>query len=121
MSDTQEELSTKSSTSSEREEEENSSISSSNVDSDFLSSDNEEDEEEGNFLIFKEENPYKLVEADEENGVYQVIGNEIILLARAEGVCCLCSEIKKILYVDNSYGGNIPAQVCSSCIEKILG
>lgn len=80
----------------------------------------EEEEEQNTFYIFRDENPYKIVEKDEENGVYQVIGNEIILLAKAEGVCCLCSEVKNILFVDNSYGGNIATQVCFSCIKKIL-
>ena len=78
-----------------------------------------EDEESG-FSIFKEDNPYKSVDTDEENGVYQVIGNEIIVLARTEGVCCLCSNIGKILFVDNSYGSNIATQICLSCIKKVL-
>lgn len=80
----------------------------------------EENAEDGTFYIFKEDNPYKVAERDEQNGVYQVIGNEIIMIARAEGVCCLCSEVNKILYIDNSYGGNIPAQICLSCINIVL-
>lgn len=89
----------------------------------YLDSNEEEEsgtEEEGTFYIFKEDNPYKVAERDEENGVYQVIGNEIIMIARAEGVCCLCSGVSKILYVDNSYGGNIPAQICLPCIQTVL-
>lgn len=80
-----------------------------------------EEDEEGRLYIFKDENPYKVVEMDEEKKVYQVIGNEIIVIAKAEGVCCLCAEINNILFVDNSYGGNHAAQLCLKCIHKILG
>lgn len=80
----------------------------------------EEDDQQGTYYVFKEENPYKVADVDEENRVYQVIGNDLILLTRAEGVCCICSNIQQVLYADNSSSGNIPIQICLSCVRKIV-
>jgi hypothetical protein len=70
--------------------------------------------------VYCEENPYETVEINEETRMFQVVGNEIIYMTRAEGYCCVCHEKTTILYVDNSYGANIPAQLCSGCIGKII-
>lgn len=70
-------------------------------------------------VIYKDEDPYQDVDTDA-SGVIQVIGNEIITLTRGEGVCCVCHNVNVILYADNSFGGNIPIQVCETCIASIL-
>jgi hypothetical protein len=70
-------------------------------------------------VIYKDDDPYQNIETDLP-GVIQVIGNEIITLTRGEGVCCVCHNINVILYADNSFGGNIPVQVCEACIASIL-
>ena len=80
----------------------------------------EEEDDEQTYYVFKEENPYKMAEADEENRIYQIIGNDLILLTRAEGVCCICSSVQQVLYADNSNCGNIPIQVCVGCVKKIV-
>lgn len=79
-----------------------------------------DDDEEQTYYVFKEENPYKMAEADDENRIYQIIGNDLILLTRAEGVCCMCSSVQQVLYADNSNCGNIPIQVCVGCVKKIV-
>jgi len=83
--------------------------------------DSTEKTDEDRVTIYADEDPYRTVEMNEETGLYQVIGNEIILMTRGEGYCCLCHEKTVILYVDNSYGVNIPAQLCGGCIRKIMG
>lgn len=71
-------------------------------------------------VIYRDEDPYQEVDTDA-SGVIQVIGNEIITLARGEeGVCCVCHNINVVLYADNSFGGNIPIQLCETCITSIL-
>jgi hypothetical protein len=76
--------------------------------------------DEDRVSIYADEDPYRTVEMNEETGLYQVIGNEIIMMTRGEGYCCMCHEKTVILYVDNSYGVNIPAQLCGECIRKIM-
>lgn len=68
----------------------------------------------------EEDNPYQVMEANTDDHVYQVLGNEIILITKGEGICCLCQKVSTILYTDNSYGNNIPVQLCSECIQKIM-
>lgn len=80
----------------------------------------EKEEDMGRIQIYVDENPYEMVEINEETGVYQVIGNEIILLTRAHGFCCICCQQAPILYMDNSYGLNIAAQLCLPCIHKMM-
>lgn len=70
--------------------------------------------------VYSDEDPYEIVEMDETTRMFQVVGNEIIFMTRAEGYCCLCHQHTLILYVDNSYGTNIPAQLCRTCIDKII-
>lgn len=77
------------------------------------------DTEENRIVIYKDDDPYQNIETDLPN-VVQVIGNEIITLTRGEGVCCVCHNINVILYADNSFGGNIPVQICETCITSIL-
>lgn len=71
-------------------------------------------------LIYKEENPYEVIEHNVEKQYYQVIGNEIITITRGRGVCCLCGTVADILYTDNTYNNNIPVQICKPCIDSIM-
>lgn len=71
-------------------------------------------------LIYKEDNPYEVIEQNVEKQYYQVIGNEIITITRGKGVCCLCGTVADILYTDNTYNNNIPVQICKPCIDSIM-
>lgn len=75
---------------------------------------------EDEVLIYREENPYEVIEENVEKKYYQVIGNEIITITRGRGVCCLCGTLADILYTDNTYNNNIPVQICKPCIDSIM-
>jgi len=81
--------------------------------------DDEIAEKTDNVYIYTE-NPYQSIATDEDTKVYQVLGNEIIIITKGHGVCCVCHTITDILYTDNTYGTNIPVQLCKSCIDKIF-
>ena len=74
-----------------------------------------------NIHIYTDENPYQVVDSKIDNrNIYQVIGNEIILITSGTGYCCLCSAHGPILYCDNSFGNNIATQLCQNCISHIM-
>lgn len=75
---------------------------------------------ENSIFIYKEDNPYETVHRDMETNIHQVVGDELIIITRGEGYCCLCREVKDILYIDNSFGDNIPVQLCQPCITEIF-
>jgi len=78
-------------------------------------------EDEGTTVfLHADENPYQNVGTDEETNIHQVIGNELIFITAGEGYCCLCGDIRKILYTDNSFGTNIAVQLCMPCIESVF-
>lgn len=71
--------------------------------------------------VYTLDDPYQIISINEEENLYQVLGNEIITITKGLGLCCLCKKDKSpILYTDNSYGMNIPVQICMDCIKKIL-
>lgn len=86
---------------------------------DNMDVDDETDQSYRLVIYTRDDDPYKTIETDSPT-VFQVLGNEVITMTRGEGMCCLCRMEKRILYVDNSFGANIPAQLCIECIGKIL-
>jgi len=87
----------------------------------------EEDEDdevgmdEDELLIWREENPYEIVEGTPGESVqFKVVANEIIHIATGTGYCCLCQEIRSILYTDNSFGTNVASQLCQHCITGMM-
>lgn len=103
-------------------------ISGENDIEDEESLDDDDDDEMGggdetcqiHFYNNPDDNPYQVMDINTNDHVYQVIGNEIILIARGEGLCCLCGSSTSVLYSDNSYGNNIPCQLCNGCIQNIF-
>lgn len=71
-------------------------------------------------FVYKDENPYQTVGIDDDTNIHQIIGNELIFITAGDGYCCLCREVKRILYTDNSFGNNIPVQICMPCIHSIV-
>lgn len=82
---------------------------------------NEIETDDGDDLIIytKDDNPYEKIETNS-SSVFQVIGNEVITITRGDGVCCLCENETRILYVDNSFSLNIPAQLCMECVQHVM-
>lgn len=74
----------------------------------------------GDHIVIYTEDPYQIIEKNDEKHYYQVIGNEIITITRGRGVCCLCQTLTEILYTDNTYNNNIPVQICKPCIDAIM-
>lgn len=81
--------------------------------------DMEQETRDPSVMIYTE-NPYCIIEKDEEKNYYQVVGNEIITITRGNGVCCLCHHLTEILYTDNTQNNNIPVQICKFCIDSIM-
>ena len=106
----------------EEEEEEEEELTTLQLDEILNASLLELDTDTDNIHIYSDENPYKIVEMGSEmnNNIYQVIGNEIILITRGDGYCCICSEHGPVLYCDNSYGNNISTQICKGCIDRVM-
>jgi hypothetical protein len=74
----------------------------------------------GDHIMIYTEDPYQIIEKNDEKHYYQIIGNEIITITRGRGVCCLCQTLTEILYTDNTYNNNIPVQICKQCIDAIM-
>lgn len=107
---------------------EETSLSTDDEDTDDKSSMYEGDDQDVNgdethqihFYNDPEDNPFQVMDVNTNDHIYQVLGNEIILISKGEGICCLCQSCTTILYCDNSYGNNIPAQLCKGCIQNIF-
>ena len=106
----------------EDEEEEEEELTTLQLDEILNASLLELDTDTDNIHIYSDENPYKIVEMGTEmnNNIYQVIGNEIILITSGEGYCCVCGVCGPILYCDNSFGNNISTQICKGCIDRVM-